>query len=123
MTSDGSTSSVLFATEHGTARWAPDGRLSIALSGMSWTVSTKEIAEVHDALESLAGQVYRCDCDCRWQLRMGEGTAVLDTDDVLRLHSLLSGVLVMVELEEILEEADIDSPGVGNDGLRSPSGA
>ncbi|MFP4229194.1 MAG: citrate synthase [Salinivenus sp.] len=123
MASNGSESPVLFATEHGRARWTPDGRLSIALSGTEWTVSPGEIAEVHDALESLARQVYRCNCDCRWQLRMGDGTAVLGTDDVLRLHSLLSGVLVMVELQEILDEAAIESPGVGSDGFRPTSEA
>lgn len=115
---------VLFSTDHGTVWWEPDGRLAVSFSGQQWAVGPEEIPSLHDALESLAAQVYRCNCDCRWQLRLDDGaTVVLGTDEVLRLHSLLRGALVMLELYEILDAAAIDASGVNDDGPRPTSEA
>jgi hypothetical protein len=115
---------VLFSTDHGAVRWTPDGQLSLSLSGERWTVDPNEVATLHEGLESLAAQVYRCNCDCRWQLRVDDGaTVVLGTDEVLRLHSLLRGALVMLELRDVLDAAAIDPSGVTDDGPRPVSEA
>jgi len=123
MVPDALESSVLFATEHGAATWTPEGRLTLTLAERTWTVAPAEVAPLHEAIQSLARQVYRCDCDCRWQLRMGEETAVLGTDDVLRLHSLLNGSVVMLELHDMLDEAAIDASGVEDGDSRPRSEA
>jgi hypothetical protein len=101
----------LFATEHGTVDWASAKRLRVTLGGQSWTLAPEGVTSLHEATQPLAAQVYRCDCDCRWQLRLeGQGTAVLSTDEVLRLHSLLDGAVAMLELHTLLEEASIARP-------------
>lgn len=98
----------LFATEHGTVNWSSGDRLRVALGDQAWTLSPDGVASLHEVTEPLAAQVYRCDCDCRWQLRLEEqGTAVLSTDEVLRLHSLLDGAVAMLELYDLLEEASV----------------
>jgi hypothetical protein len=80
-------------------------------------VAPSEVDRLHEATESLAGQVYRCNCDCRWQLRLDDQSpAILGTDEVLQLHSLLSGTAVMLELHDILDAASIEMPGVDGDG-------
>jgi hypothetical protein len=101
----------LFSTEHGTVDWASAGRLRVRLGDQTWTLAPDGVASLHEATEPLAAQVYRCDCDCRWQLRLEEqGTAVLSTDEVLRLHSLLDGAVAMLELHALLEDASIARP-------------
>lgn len=98
----------LFATEHGTVDWASADRLQVTLGDQSWTLAPDGVSALHEATEPLAAQVYRCDCDCRWQLRLEEqGTVVLSTDEVLRLHSLLDGAVAMLELYELLEEVSV----------------
>jgi hypothetical protein len=101
----------LFATEHGAVDWASTDRLRVTLGDQSWTLAPDGVSSLHEATEPLAAQVYRCDCDCRWQLRLdGQGTAVLSTDEVLRLHSLLDGAVTMLELHTLLEDASIARP-------------
>ncbi|MFB6247317.1 MAG: citrate synthase [Salinibacter sp.] len=101
-------SSALFSTEHGTVHRASDDRLRVTLGDRDWTFDREELHTLHDALQPLAAQVYRCNCDCRWQLRMeGRSTIVLGTDEVLRLHSLLDGTAAMIELYELLGETSI----------------
>jgi hypothetical protein len=101
----------LFATEHGTVDWASADRLRVTLGDQSWTLVPEGVTSLHEATQPLAAQVYRCDCDCRWQLRVdGQGTAVLSTDEVLRLHSLLEGAVTMLELYALLEDASINPP-------------
>jgi len=108
-------SSALFTTDHGSARWASDGRLTLSIGDQSWTVQPTDMERLHKATEALAGQVYRCNCDCRWQLRLGgQSPAVLSTDEVLQLHSLLSGTAVMLELRDMLEDAMIAVPEKGS---------
>lgn len=98
----------LFATEHGTVAWSSADRLKVSLGDQSWTLGPDGVASLHEATEPLAAQVYRCDCDCRWQLRLdGQGTVVLSTDEVLRLHSLLDGAVTMLELYAFLDDASI----------------
>jgi len=124
MASDAFEGLVLFSTDHGTVWWASDGRLLVSFSGQQWAVAPEEVPSLHEGLESLAGQVYRCNCDCRWQLRVDDGaTVVLGTDEVLRLHSLLRGTLVMLELHDILDAAAIAPSGVNDDGPRPTSEA
>lgn len=111
MPSVSSGTTTLFATEHGTVDWASAERLRVSLGEQSWTLAPEGVASLHEAIQPLAAQVYRCDCDCRWQLRMEEqGTAVLSTDEVLRLHSLLDGAVAMIELHALLEDASIARP-------------
>jgi len=101
----------LFSTEHGTVDWASAGRLHVALADQSWMLAPDGVTSLHEATEPLAAQVYRCDCDCRWQLRLeGQGTAVLSTNEVLRLHSLLDGATAMLELHTLLKDASIARP-------------
>lgn len=108
--------SVLFATEHGTLRWASDERLVMSLADRAWTISPEEVSSLHEAMETLAARVYRCDCNCRWQLRVGEHeTAVLGTEDVLQLHTLLRGGAVMLELHDLLDDAAVDPCWGGED--------
>jgi hypothetical protein len=104
-------SSALFSTEHGTVHRASAERLRVTLGDRDWTVGPEEARALHDALQPLAAQVYRCNCDCRWQLRVeGRSTLVLSTDEVLRLHSLLDGTVVMLELYELLGDTSIARP-------------
>ena len=101
----------LFRTEHGTVDWASADRLRVQLGAQAWTLTPEGVASLHEATEPLAAQVYRCDCDCRWQLRLeGQGTAVLSTNEVLRLHSLLDGATAMLELHTLLKDASIARP-------------
>ncbi len=101
----------LFATDHGAVTQTSTDRLRVAIGERSWTLVPDALTDLHDALQPLAAQVYRCDCDCRWQLRLeGEGTIVLSTDEVLRLHSLLDGAAAMLELYSLLDDASIARP-------------
>lgn len=105
-------SSSLFATEHGTVAWASDEAVTVTLDERRWTVGVGELHKVHRAVESLAAQVYRCDCDCRWQVRMaGRRTFVVSTDELLQLHSLLDGAVAMLELDGLLNAAEIEWAG------------
>lgn len=100
--------SVLFATEHGRAHWVSETHLGLTVGNRQWRLPPEELEALHEAIEPLAAQVYRCDCDCRWQIRVeGQDAAVLHTDEVLRLHSLLDGAVTMLELLSILEDAAI----------------
>jgi hypothetical protein len=98
----------LFATEHGAVDWASADRVRVAIGDRAWTLAPGALTALHEALQPLAAQVYRCDCDCRWQVRLTEqDTAVLTTDEVLRLHSLLDGAVTMLELDFLLDDASI----------------
>lgn len=100
--------SSLFSTEHGSVEWASDDAVRITLDGREWTFAVKEVQQLHADIEPLAAQVYRCNCDCRWQVRIeGHSTFVLNTDEVLQLHSLLDGAVAMLELHTLLDEAAI----------------
>ncbi|WP_232797881.1 hypothetical protein [Salinibacter altiplanensis] len=78
---------------------------------MRWTLAASEVPVLRDTTRSLASEVYHCERDCRWQLRVdGHPTVVLDSDEVLRLDALLDGALTMLELDAILEDASISRP-------------
>ncbi len=110
MSSPADTSS-LFGTEHGVVEWASEEAVCVTLGDRHWTFAVEELHTLQDAVASLAAKVYRCDCDCRWQVRMdGRRTFVLDTDEVLQLHSLLDGAVTMLELDTLLDEASIGGP-------------
>ena len=101
----------LFATDHGTVARASADRLRVTLGERTWTLSPDAVSTLHDALQPLAAQVYRCNCDCRWQVRLETAdTIVLTTDEVLRLHSLLDGAAAMLELDTLLDEHSISRP-------------
>lgn len=111
MTPTSSDSSALFATDHGSIERTPDERLRLRLGRLTWTLESDDVAALHESIHPLAAQVYRCNCDCRWQLRLeGHDAVVLDSEEVLRLHSLLDGAVTMLELESILEDAAISQP-------------
>lgn len=106
-----SDSSVLFATDHGSVTWTPEKKLRLEISDLDWTLAPEDLTALRDATHPLAAQVYRCNCDCRWQLRMEDhDTVVLGSDAVLRLDALLDGAVAMLELESILDDAAIDRP-------------
>jgi len=114
----------LYATDHGRAWRRSDGRIGLSLGEREWTVQREEITTLHEAIETLAARVYRCHCDCRWQLRLNDhDVTVLETDDVLHLHSLLDGATAMLELRHILDQAAITESGVRIRGPRSKSRA
>jgi hypothetical protein len=98
----------LFATEHGAVSRMSANRFRVAMGERSWALASNALSALHEALQPLAAQVYRCDCDCRWQVRLNDQeTAVLTTDEVLRLHSLLDGAVMMLELDSLLDEHSI----------------
>lgn len=102
------TEDVLFETPHGVVRWTDDHDLHVSFDGLSWTLSRSQVVDAHDAVRTLARDVYRCETCCRWQVRVPEQpVAVLTTDDVLRLDTLLDGAAVMLELDEILSTRQI----------------
>lgn len=106
-----SDTSVLFSTDHGSVDWTHDGHFSLSLPEFCWTSKRADVAALHEAIQPLAAQVYRCDCNCKWQVRVeGQATAVLSSDQVLRLHSLLDGAMTMLELHDMLDDAGIDLP-------------
>jgi hypothetical protein len=103
-----SDSSVLFATDHGTVRRTSDRLVTLHLGDLTWTLDVGAVPALHEAAHSLAGDVYRCGNDCRWQLRVpGRSVVVLSSQEVLRLDTLLDGAVAMLELDDILAGADV----------------
>lgn len=101
----------LFATEHGRIDWLSETHLGLRVGERHWRLAPDELEALHEAVAPLAAQVYRCDCDCQWQVRVdGHGTTVLHTDEVLRLHSLLDGAVAMLELRTILDGVGVARP-------------
>lgn len=106
-------SSSLYSTEHGTTQRRSDGMLVVSLGRWRWALSSANVRALHETIQPLAHQVYRCNCDCRWQLRLpGHDAVILTTDEVLQLHSLLDGTTTMLELDVLLEDASIARPAV-----------
>lgn len=111
MPSAASDTSALFSTPHGTVDWTPDRSFHVTLGDRAWTFAEQDVRTLHEAIQPLAAQVYRCNCDCRWQVRVKERqTLVLETDEVLRLHSLLDGTVAMLELYSVLDDHSIARP-------------
>jgi hypothetical protein len=107
--------SVLFATDHGSVERTSQGPLRITLDNMQWRLSPSDVADLRETTRSLASEVYHCERDCRWQLRVEDHpTVVLDSDEVLRLDALLDGAVTMLELDAFLEEAAIARPVASN---------
>ena len=105
----------LFATDHGSVEWTSCGRVQIALGSMQWRLAPSDVPDLRETTLSLASEVYHCQRDCRWQLRVEDHpTVVLDSDEVLRLDALLDGAVAMLELSSILEEASISRPTVAD---------
>lgn len=102
--------SVVFATPHGALRWADDNdRLYLTIGAHTHPVSAEAVRGLRRSMGNLAHDVYRCDRACRWQVRMPDGTVrVLDSTDVLRLHTLLDGAVAMLDLDAILVDANIE---------------
>ncbi|MFB6099394.1 MAG: citrate synthase [Salinibacter sp.] len=99
------------ATDHGDVEWTDRGRVRITLGNMRWHLAPSDVPTLRETTRSLASEVYHCERDCRWQLRVEEHpTMVLDSDEVLRLDALLDGAVTMLELEALLEEASISRP-------------
>jgi len=107
--------SALFATDHGSVEWTGHGRVQIALGSMQWRLAPSDVPALRETTLSLASEVYHCERDCRWQLRVeGHPTVVLDSDEVLQLDALLDGAVTMLELEGILEDASITRPSAAS---------
>jgi len=107
--------SALFATDHGSVEWTGHGRVQIALGSMQWRLAPSDVPALRETTLSLASEVYHCERDCRWQLRVEDHpTVVLDSDEVLRLDALLDGAVTMLELDALLEEASISRPTVAD---------
>ena len=103
---------VLFATAHGALHWTDDGALRLDLDGIVQTVSRDTVRTLHRSVRSLARDVYHCEHGCRWQVRLPNGTVlVLNSDDVLRLDTLLDGAVAMLDLYAVLDAAGVDAPG------------
>ncbi len=111
MPSASSETSALFATDHGAAERTPQGNVRLLLGNTHWTLAPSDVLALRDTTRSLASEVYHCERDCRWQLRVEDHpTVVLDSDEVLRLDALLDGAVAMLELSTILEDASISRP-------------
>ncbi len=105
----------LFTTDHGSVEWTSCGRVQIALGSMQWRLAPADVPDLRETTLSLASEVYHCERDCRWQLRVEDHpTVVLDSDEVLRLDALLDGAVTMLELDALLEEASISRPTVAD---------
>jgi len=101
--------SVLFATDHGCVRRLSDRLFSVSLGDIMWNLDVDDLEVLQEATHSLAGDVYRCGTDCRWQLRVpGQSVVVLCSTEVLRLDTLLHGTRAMLELDEILGAEDVN---------------
>jgi hypothetical protein len=110
-----SETSALFTTDHGSVERTPQGRVRLVFGGTRWTLAPSDLPALRSTTRSLASEVYHCERDCRWQLRVeGHPTVVVDSDEVLRLDALLDGAVTMLELEGILEEASITRPSAAN---------
>ena len=106
-----SETSALFTTDHGFVERTTQGRIRLKFGGTNWTLAPSDVPTLRDTTRSLASEVYHCERDCRWQLRVeGHPTVVLDSDEVLRLDALLDGAVAMLELDSILENAAIARP-------------
>ncbi|MEF8816371.1 MAG: citrate synthase [Salinibacter sp.] len=106
-----SDTSALFATDHGSVERVAQGRIRLNFGGTSWVLAPSDVPALRTTTRSLAREVYHCEHDCRWQLRVdGHPTVVLDSEEVLRLDALLDGAVTMLELESILEGASISRP-------------
>jgi len=111
--------SAFFSTEHGAVSRSSADRCRVTLGERTWALARDEVCALQEALRPLAAQVYRCNCDCRWQVRPeGHETLVLSTDEVLRLHALLDGAVAMLALDELLDDASVGwaPSGVGDRG-------
>lgn len=103
--------SALFATDHGSVERTSHGRVRIVLGSLQWRLSPSDVSDLRNTTQSLAREVYHCERDCRWQLRVeGHPAVVLDSEEVLRLDALLDGAVTMLELDSLLEEASIARP-------------
>ena len=103
--------SPLFSTDHGSAERTPQGKVRLMLGGTHWTLPPSDVPSLRATTQSLAREVYHCERDCRWQLRVeGHSTVVLDSEEVLRLDALLDGAVAMLELSAILKDASISRP-------------
>ena len=103
--------SALFSTDHGSAAYTAHGNVRLVFGSMHWTLSPTDVSALRATAQSLASEVYHCQRDCRWQLRVEDHpTVVLDSDEVLRLDALLDGAVTMLELDTLLEEASISQP-------------
>ena len=102
-------SSALFSTEHGAVHRTSDRLVTVHLGELTWTLDVSDVAVLQTATQSLAGDVYRCGNDCRWQLRIpGRSAVVLSSDEVLRLDTLLRGAVTMLELDDILTDTSVN---------------
>jgi hypothetical protein len=114
MPSASSETSALFATDHGSVERTAHGQVRISLGGMQWRLAPSDVPDLRETTLSLASEVYHCQRDCRWQLRVEDHpTVVLDSDEVLRLDALLDGAVAMLELSSILEAASISRSTAG----------
>ncbi|WP_263810874.1 MULTISPECIES: citrate synthase [Salinibacter] len=108
-----SDTSVLFETDHGSVERTTQDRVRLRFGSTSWILASSDVPGLRDTTRSLASEVYHCERDCRWQLRVdGHPTVVLDSDEVLRLDALLDGAVTMLELDTILDGASISRPVV-----------
>lgn len=104
--------STLYATQNGSARWAGRGTLRLTLAGSRWIVPPSSLHVFQETVTSLAEAASEHEDDCRWQVRSsGNPTVTLSSNEVRQLASLVEGTVTMLELEHILGDADIGTPG------------
>lgn len=106
--------SALFVTDHGSVEWTSQGNVRLTLGTRDWILAPSNVSTLRETTRSLAGEVYHCERECRWQLRVEDHpTVVLDSDEVLRLDALLDGAVTMLELDSILDDASVERPAAG----------
>lgn len=115
MPSSTPTSSVLFETDFGAVRPA-DGQLEVAFGAHTLSMDAQALIGFHESVATLAANAWRYETPCRWQLRIqvapDQPVVVLCSDEVYRLKSLLDGAAAMLELEQILDEAQVIGPTI-----------
>lgn len=110
--------SSLYETDFGSVHRTSGGVLDVTFGGHSLQFEEADLGCIRASVVSLAVGAWDYETPCRWQLRIqpapDQPVMVLRTCEVFRLKELLDGAATMLELEQILDEAQIDgAPGDG----------
>ena len=120
MTETRAEGSPLYETPFGTVqRSADDDALTLCFCGRSVCCRAADLDEFKQSVTTLACDAWRCEAPCRWQLRVqsapDQPVVVLRSCEVFKLKSLLDGAAAMLELNDILEDAQIAPPSTSSD--------
>lgn len=120
--------SSLYETPFGTVQRAAKGNaLSLCFCGHALYCRVADLSQFKESVTMLACDAWRCEAPCRWQLRVqtapDQPVVVLRSCEVFKLKSLLDGAAAMLELDDILQDAQILRPPSAEDAIAHPSRA